>query len=304
MKLKKILAVLLVMCLLPVCAFAEEPADTYSVQIGSSSYALSLPYGFYVIELNKEDIELGAVNMFVSNETPVQLYIYEDVLDDYNGSMAEYLASEGETYAVEVIPTEPSFTVGDVDVYLYENVIDSKAGKTIQYENYAFEEDGIIYELDFAFEQGDEDQLKQIQEMADTIVMIERTPIAGTAYGLYAPGFECEVIPQESDEIYVEHYVNEYCELSFDVIKIDNADISAEDTANALAGSEEDVVLMPTNDADIYLFFPVEEIDGEDYLGISAVFEEDGNIVVVEFWFQNENSGYQAAQIISTLKKL
>ena len=283
---------------------AAAEVDRMQLQLGSSSYAISVPHSYRNGDVTIEEVQANQVAYFFSPNSKMDFDIYQFPRPHPELSFEEYMDK-----------TAADFNGGSVRVRKINGI---EVGTYKSREVY----DGIEYDvmaalmeegsecIEIVFWLDGENAEQEATAILKTLSAVEsyELQLGSSPFYLSVPvGYKAgELSEEDIEQSAVGYYYSESSPLDFDVYQWDREGHTLEEYAigEARLYEAERVEYRTVNDILLASYLSYEEYEGQMYSVANYLFENGSDLMEVSFWLDGEIAVKQADRILSTLHRV
>ena len=166
---RKIIALVLCVALMALCAAVAEKAGTKVYRLGTSVYTVEIPESYTEGELTEEDIADDQVAYMQSPDSLLDFDVYQFGKADYLEKLADYAAAEAKEYNATEVVTDGKINGIDAAWYRATETYEDVEYTTLTYVL----EDGDEY-VEITFWLDGEDAEQEAQAIIETLSFVTR----------------------------------------------------------------------------------------------------------------------------------
>ena len=283
---------------------AADPAFT-QLQLGSSSYSVSIPSSYRNGEVTIEEVQSNQVAYYFSPDSEMDFDIYQFPKPNPEMSLEEYTKK-----------TAADFNGSNARIRKINGI---EVGTYLSREFY----DGIEYDVMAALIEDGDDYLEVVFWLDGENAEREATAILNTLSEVQTFELQLGTLPfcmsvpvdyrlgEETEEDAGDgsrrlwYYYSEISPLDFDVYQWKKEGDTLEKYAieEARAYEAERVDYRTVNDVFLAYYYSYEEYNGQMYTVVNYLFEDGNQFVKISFWLDGDIAVRQADRIVSTLRR-
>ncbi len=282
---------------------ANDP-EHIQLQLGSSSYSVSIPRSYRNGEVTIEEVQANQVAYYFSPDSEMDFDIYQFHGPDAEMTLEEFTKKTAADFNGSDAKTERINGI-EVGTFLSREVYEG-----IEYDVMtALIADGgdyieVVFWLD-GRNAGQEasDILSTLSEVQTYDLNLGTLPFCMSVPVDYSLGEESE--QDGADHRHTWYYFSENSPLDFDVYQWEKEGDTLEKYAieEARAYEAESVDYRTVNGVFLAYYYSLEEYEGQMYSVINYLLEDGNNLMKISFWLDGEIAVRQADRIVSTLRR-
>ena len=282
---------------------AADEGERMQLQLGSSSYAISVPHSYRNGEVTIEEVQANQVAYFFSPNSKMDFDIYQFSRPHPELTFEEYVEKAAADFNGGSVRTRKINGI-EVGTYKSREVYDG-----IEYDVMAalMEEGGECIEIVFWLDGENAEQ--EATAILKTLSAVEsyELQLGSSPFYLSVPvGYKAgELSEEDIEESAVGYYYSESSPLDFDVYQWDREGHTLEEYAigEARLYEAERVEYRTVNDILLASYVSYEEYEGQMYSVANYLFENGSDLMEISFWLDGEIAVKQADRILSTLHR-
>ena len=282
---------------------AADEDERMQLQLGSSSYAISVPHSYRNGEVTIEEVQANQVAYFFSPNSKMDFDIYQFSRPHPELTFEEYVEKTAADFNGGSVRTRKINGI-EVGTYKSREVYDG-----IEYDVMAalMEEGGECIEIVFWLDGDNAEQ--EATAILKTLSAVEsyELRLGSSPFFLSVPvGYKAgELTEEDIEESVVGYYYSDSSPLDFDVYQWDREGHTLEEYAigEARLYEAERVEYRTVNDILLASYVSYEEYEGQMYSVANYLFENGSDLMEISFWLDGEIAVKQADRILSTLHR-
>ena len=283
-------------------AAAED--ERMQLQLGSSSYAISVPHSYRNGDVTIEEVQANQVAYFFSPNSKMDFDIYQFPRPHPELNFEEYLEKTAADFNGGSVRVRKINGI-EVGTYKSREVYDG-----IEYDVMAalMEEGSECIEIVFWLDGDNAEQeataiLKTLSAVESYELQLGSSPFYLSVPVGYKSG---ELSEEDIEQSAVGYYYSESSPLDFDVYQWDREGHTLEEYAigEARLYEAERVEYRTVNDILLASYLSYEEYEGQMYSVANYLFENGSDLMEISFWLDGEIAVKQADRILSTLHRV
>jgi len=279
---------------------AAAEAELMQLQLGSSSYSVSIPRSYRNGEVTIEEVQANQVAYYFSLNSEMDFDIYQFRRPNTGMSLEAFTKKTAADFNGRNARTR---TINGIEVGTY-----------LSREFY----DGIEYDVMSALIEDGDDYIEVVFWLDGENAVQEATAILNTLSEVQTYDLHLGTLPfymsvpidyrleEESEEDQRRHwyYYSENSPLDFDMYQWEKEGDTLEKYAieEARAYEAERVDYKTVNDVFLAYYYSYEEYEGQMYSVVNYLFEDGNDFMKISFWLDGEIAVRQADRIVSTLR--
>ena len=282
---------------------ASDESERMQLQLGSSSYAISVPHSYRNGDVTIEEVQANQVAYFFSPNSKMDFDIYQFPRPHPELNFEEYLEKTASDFNGGSVRMRKINGI-EVGTYKSREVYDG-----IEYDVMAalMEEGSECIEIVFWLDGENAEQ--EATAILKTLSAVEsyELRLGSSPFFLSVPvGYKAGELTEEDIEASaVGYYYSESSPLDFDVYQWDREGHTLEEYAigEARLYEAERVEYRTVNDILLASYVSYEEYEGQMYSVANYLFENGSDLMEISFWLDGEIAVKQADRILSTLHR-
>ena len=282
---------------------AADEDERMQLQLGSSSYAISVPHSYRNGEVTIEEVQANQVAYFFSPNSKMDFDIYQFSRPHPELTFEEYVEKTAADFNGDSVRTRKINGI-EVGTYKSREVYDG-----IEYDVMAalMEEGSECIEIVFWLDGENAEQ--EATAILKTLSAVEsyELRLGSSPFFLSVPvGYKAgELTEEDIEESAVGYYYSDSSPLDFDVYQWDREGHTLEEYAigEARLYEAERVEYRTVNDILLASYVSYEEYEGQMYSVANYLFENGSDLMEISFWLDGEIAVKQADRILSTLHR-
>ena len=282
---------------------ASADYELMQLQLGSSSYAISVPHSYRNGDVTIEEVQANQVAYFFSPNSKMDFDIYQFPRPHPELTFEEYVEKTAADFNGGSVRTRKINGI-EVGVYKSREVYDG-----IEYDVMAalMEEGSECIEIVFWLDGENAEQ--EATTILSTLSAVESydLQLGSSPFYLSVPvGYKAGELSEDAiADSAVGYYYSESSPLDFDVYQWDREGHPLEEYAigEARLYEAERVDYRTVNDILLASYVSYEEDEGQMYSVANYLFENGNDLMEISFWLDGEIAVRQADRILSTLHR-
>ena len=283
---------------------AADEGERMQLQLGSSSYAISVPHSYRNGDVTIEEVQANQVAYFFSPNSKMDFDIYQFPRPHPELSFEEYMDKTAADFNGGSVRVRK---INGIEVGTYKS---REVYGGIEYDVMAalMEEGSECIEIVFWLDGENAEQ--EATAILKTLSAVEsyELQLGSSPFYLSVPvGYKAgELSEEDIEQSAVGYYYSESSPLDFDVYQWDREGHTLEEYAigEARLYEAERVEYRTVNDILLASYVSYEEYEGQMYSVANYLFENGSDLMEISFWLDGEIAVKQADRILSTLHRV